>query len=77
MNNTKLVFLLYFTVRDIMMFSKMLLDKMGFGEGEGPPQGGGEGDGDFATDEVSNPSWYAPIKPGMQQVSNSYILILG
>jgi len=54
-------------VRDIMMFSKMLLDKMGFGEGEGPPQGGGEGGGDFATDEVSNPSWYAPIKPGMQQ----------
>jgi len=54
-------------VRDIMMHSKFLLDKMGFGEGEGPPQAGGGAGGEFATDEVSNASWYAPIKPGNNQ----------
>jgi len=63
-------------VRDIMMHSKWLLDKMGFSEGEGPPpqaggpQAGGPqagGGGDFATDEVSNASWYAPQKPGNNQ----------
>ena len=43
------------------------------GEGGPPPQGagpqqGGPG-GDFASDEPSNASWFAPVKPNANQVS--------
>ena len=59
-------------VKDIQMHSQFLLDKMGFSEGDVPPGPGGppQGDGDeFASDEVVNPSWFAPVKPMNNQVS--------
>ena len=61
-------------VKDIQQHTQFLLDKMGAGdEGEAPPQGagpqqGGPG-GDFASDEPSNASWFAPVKPNANQVS--------
>ena len=36
-------------------------------QGAGPPQGGPGGD--FASDEPSNASWFAPVKPNANQVS--------
>ena len=43
---------------------------MGAGGEGGPPQPqqGGPG-GDFASDEPSNASWFAPVKPNTNQVS--------
>jgi len=56
-------------IRDIMMHSKWLLEKMGFSGSEPIPDGPASGaGGDFATDEVSSDmsSWYAPFKPTFQ-----------
>jgi len=59
-------------VKDIQQHTEFLLDKMGAGgEGGPPPQGagpqqGGPG-GDFASDEPSNASWFAPVKPNTNQ----------
>ncbi len=53
-------------VREIQQHTNFLLDKMGAGGEGGPPgpgpQQGGPG-GDFASDEPSNASWFAPVKP--------------
>ena len=61
-------------IRDIMMHSKWLLEKMGFSGSEPIPDGPASGaSGDFATDEVSSDmsSWYAPFKPTYQSNDGS------